>query len=79
MAREVVVRMALAFHELNNTDINADGSLEIVTWKGCSGTAWSCRQIGVYQMKGDRFINLSEPITGSLFPASLVDVYDDGS
>ncbi len=79
LAREVVERMALAFHELNNSDINGDGSSEIVIWKGCSGTAWSCQQIGVYQMRGDRLIHLSEPINGSLFPSSLVDVNQDGS
>jgi len=79
LAREVVEGMALAFHELNNTDINGDGSREIVIWKGCSGTAWSCQQIGVYQIRGNRMINLTESITGSLFPASLVDVDEEGS
>ena len=79
VTKEVFERMHLAFHELNNTDINGDGSREIVIWKGCGGTAWLCQQIGVYQIRGNRLINLSEPITGSLFPASLVDVDDDGS
>ncbi|MCH8015764.1 MAG: hypothetical protein IH917_03975 [Acidobacteria bacterium] len=79
LTREVVARMHLAFHELNNTDINGDGSREMVIWKGCGGTAWSCQQIGVYQIRGNRLINLSEPITGSLFPSSLVDVDQDGS
>ncbi|MCH8321029.1 MAG: hypothetical protein IH790_08750 [Acidobacteria bacterium] len=79
LGREVVAGMVLAFHELNNTDINGDGSRELVIWKGCSGTAWSCQQIGVYQIRGNRLINLSEPITGSLFPSSLVDVDQDGS
>ena len=79
LTREVVARMHLAFHELNNTDINGDGSREMVIWKGCSGTAWSCQQIGVYQIRGNRLINLSEPITGSLFPSSLVDLDQDGS
>ncbi len=79
LAREVVAGMQLTFHELNNTDINGDGSSEIVIWKGCSGTARSCQQIGVYQIRGNRLINLSEPITGSLFPSSLVDVDQDGS
>ncbi len=79
LAREVVARMHLAFHELNNTDINRDGSREMVIWKGCGGTAWSCQQIGVYQIRGNRLINLSEPITGSLFSSSLVDVDQDGS
>ncbi len=79
LAREVVAGMHLAFHELNNTDINGDGSREIVIWKGCGGTAWSCQQIGVYQIRENRLINLSEPITGSLFPSSLVDVDQDGS
>ncbi len=79
LSREVVAGMHLAFHELNNTDINRDGSREIVIWKGCGGTAWSCQQIGVYQIRGNRLINLSEPITGSLFPSSLVDVDQDGS
>jgi len=78
-AREVVEGMALAFHELNNTDINGDGSREIVIWKGCGGTAWLCQQIGVYQIRGSRLINLTEPITGSLFSSSLVDVNQDGS
>ena len=79
LAREVVAGMHLAFHELNNTDFNGDGSREIVIWKGCGGTAWSCQQIGVYQIRENRLINLSEPITGSLFPSSLVDVDQDGS
>jgi len=79
LASEVVEGMALAFHELNNTDINGDGSSEIVIWKGCGGTAWSCQQIGVYQIRGNRLINLSKPITGSLFPSSLVDLDQDGS
>ena len=79
LSREVVAGMRLAFHELNNTDVNGDGSREIVIWKGCGGTAWLCQQIGVYQIRGNRLINLSEPITGSLFPSSLVDVDDDGS
>ena len=79
LTREVVARMHLAFHELNNTDINGDGSREIVIWKGCGGTAWSCQQIGVYQIRENRLVNLSEPITGSLFPSSLVDVNQDGS
>ncbi len=79
LTREVVARMHLAFHELNNTDINGDGSREIVIWKGCGGTAWLCQQIGVYQIRENRLINLSEPITGSLFPSSLVDVDQDGS
>ena len=79
LAREVVAGMHLAFHELNNTDINGDGSREIVIWKGCGGTAWSCQQIGVYQIRENRLINLSEPITGSVFPSSLVDVDQDGS
>jgi hypothetical protein len=79
LGREVVAGRHLAFHELNNTDINGDGSREMVIWKGCSGTAWSCQQIGVYQIRGNRLINLSEPISGSLFPSSLVDVNQDGS
>ena len=79
LAREVVAGMHLAFHELNNTDINGDGSRKIVIWKGCGGTAWSCQQIGVYQIRENRLINLSEPITGSVFPSSLVDVDQDGS
>jgi len=79
LTREVVARMQLAFHELNNTDINGDGSSEIVIWKGCGGTAWSCQQIGVYQIRENRLINLSEPISGSLFPSSLVDLDQDGS
>ena len=79
LGREIVAGMHLAFHELNNTDINGDGSREMVIWKGCSGTAWSCQQIGVYQIRGNRLINLSEPITGSLFPSSLVDLDQDGS
>ena len=79
LAREVVEGMALAFHELNNTDLNGDGFREIVIWKGCSGTAWSCQQVGVYQIRGNRLINLAEPITGSLFPSSLVDLNQDGS
>ncbi len=79
LAREVVEGMALAFHELNNTDINGDGSREIVIWKGCGGTAWLSQQIGVYQIRGSRLINLTEPITGSLFSSSLVDVNQDGS
>ena len=79
LTREVVARMQLAFHELNNTDVNGDGSKEIVIWKGCGGTAWSCQQIGVYQIRENRLINLSEPISGSLFPSSLVDVDHDGS
>ncbi len=79
LTREVVARMHLAFHELNNTDINGDGSSEIVIWKGCGGTAWSCQQIGVYQIRENRLINLSRPITGSLFPSSLVDLDQDGS
>ena len=79
LGREVVAGRHLAFHELNNTDINGDGSREIVISKGCSGTAWSCQQIGVYQIRGNRLINLSEPISGSLFPSSLVDVNQDGS
>jgi hypothetical protein len=70
---------AVAFHELNNTDINGDGFREIVIWKGCGGTAWSCQQIGVYQIRGERLIHLSEPISGSLFPSSLVDLDRDGS
>ncbi len=79
LTREVVARMQLAFHERNNTDINGDGSREIVIWKGCGGTAWSCQQIGVYQIRENRLINLSEPITGSLLPSSLVDLDQDGS
>ena len=79
LGREVVAGRHLAFHELNNTDINGDGSRQMVIWKGCSGTAWSCQQIGVYQIRGNRLINLSEPISGSLFPSSLVDVNQDGS
>lgn len=43
------------------------------------GTAWSCQQIAVYQIRGDRLIDLSEPIAGSLFPSSLIDVNQDGS
>ena len=39
LAREVVAGMHLAFHELNNTDVNGDGSSEIVIWKGCGGTS----------------------------------------
>jgi hypothetical protein len=70
---------AVAFHELNNTDINKDGFREIVIWKGCGGTAWSCQQIGVYQIRGERLMDLSEPITGSLFPSSLIDVNQDGA
>lgn len=79
LAREVVEGMALLSHELNNTDINGDGLREIVIWKGCGGTAWSCQQIGVYQIRGERLINLSELISGSLFPSSLVDLDQDGS
>ncbi len=79
LGREVVAGMHLAFHELNNTDINGDGTREIVIWKGCGGTAWSCQQIGIYQIRGNRLINLSEPITGSLFPSSLVDLDQNGS
>jgi len=79
LGREVVAGMHLAFHELNNTDINGDGTREIVIWKGCGGTAWSCQQIGVYQISGNRLINLTESITGSLFPSSLVDLNQDGS
>ena len=79
LGREVVAGMHLAFHELNNTDINGDGTREIVIWKGCGGTAWSCQQIGVYQISGNRLINLTESITGSLVPSSLVDVDQDGS
>jgi hypothetical protein len=79
LAREIVAGMHLAFHELNNTDVNGDGSSEIVIWKGCGGTAWSCQQIGVYQIRENRLINLSKPITGSLFPSSLVDLEQDGS
>jgi hypothetical protein len=41
--------------------------------------AWSCQQIGVYQIRENRLINLSKPITGSLFPSSLVDLDQDGS
>jgi len=79
LAREVVEGKALAFHELDNTDINGDGYREIVIWKRCGGTAWSCQQIGIYQIRGNRLINLSEPISGSLFPSSLIDVDQDGS
>ena len=79
LGREVVAGMHLAFHELNNTDINGDGTREIVIWKGCGSTAWSCQQIGVYQISGNRLINLTESITGSLVPSSLVDVDQDGS
>ncbi len=79
LRRDVFERRALSFHELNNTDVNGDGLREIVIWKWCGGTAWLCQQIGVYQVQGSRSINLTEHITGSLFPSSLVDVDKDGS
>ncbi|MCZ6484820.1 MAG: VCBS repeat-containing protein [Acidobacteria bacterium] len=79
LRRDVFERRALSFHELNNSDVNGDGLREIVIWKGCSGTAWSCQQVRVYQVQGSRSIHLTEPISGSLFPKSLVDLDQDGS
>lgn len=79
LRRDVFERRALSFHELNDTDVNGDGFREIVIRKNCSGTAWSCEQIRVYQVQGSRSIDLTEPISGSLFPKSLVDLVEDGS